>query len=131
MKKKKTPPSTIARTEYVIGEDVKVQDPKRHETHTIYKFKMFFRTHEQFSWNELVVNRGTKLYKRLARKKHLPRMVFLAKQHGKTFPIRVGRAASVRRSHFLSYNMWPTSFVVSVTWEKISSLDMIELLDKN
>lgn len=129
--RKKTAPATVVRIEHIIGDDIKIQDPKRHESHTIYRFKMFFHTHEQCTWNELVVEKGTKLYKRLSRKKHLPRMVFLAKQHGKTFPIRIGRSAPLRRSHLLSYNMWTTSWVVSVTFEKISALDMVELLDKN
>jgi len=131
MKLKRKRPQINVRIEVMPGSEIRIHDPKRNEYHSIYYVKMFWNTREECHWYDLVVNRGTKLYKKLMKRKKFPNMVFMARSSGENFPMRIGRAAPIRRSHHLSYNQWPVSFVISVTWEKISPLDMIELLDRN
>lgn len=132
MKKKK--PEINVRIAMSPTGSMRLYDPKRQEYHTLHRMVMYFDTREESHWNDLVVLSDTKLYKRLLKLKKFPkRMVFLATNldTGEKFPISIGRDGGIRESAHVSYSLWPQSKIISITWVKISPLDMIEVLDKN
>lgn len=127
------PKTTPFRIKIRPGTRIRLRDTKRGIKYNMYEINMFFDTREECRWWDLVLPKGTPLYKALLKRKSFPVTVFMAKSQGLTAPIRIAKAPrhAIRRSHLVSHGHWPTSFVVSVTWGRITPLDYIDLLDKN
>lgn len=126
---KKKPQSPQVRI--IACEQLRLHETKRDTYYYMWRVKMLFDTREETQWYDIVLPKGSHLYNLIVEKQKLPRMVFVIREKDNTYPIRIGMSAQFRHASQIAYGDWGDAYVVSVTFERIPTLDYVDLLEKN